>query len=170
MKRFLCSTALSALLSTSALAQSANVSSAPPNYSAGGTQAQSMTTTGGLRISQTASGSPGDGIVPVVSQGVSTLLGKAAPGNLYTAYVTATADTWLMVFNSTTAPTNGTVTAGTASGDYQDCIKVPSGTSASVGGLPIPESFSVGIYYALSSTACPTLTLATTGTIHGMQK
>lgn len=106
-------------------------------------------------------------IVPCVSNAASTLQCKASPGNFYTAYVTATANSWLYVFNTTTTPVNGAVTAGTASGNYQDCIAITSGTSGSVGGLLIPERFSVGIYFALSSTACGTLTLATTGAMHG---
>lgn len=119
---------------------------------------------------QAPTAAAGNAIVSVVSQGASTLLGKNAAGNLYTVYATSTADSWLMVFNSTSAPTNGSTTAGTASGNMQDCVKVPSGTSVSIGGLPIPERFSAGIYYALSSTACASLTLATTGIIHGMQQ
>ena len=108
------------------------------------------------------------GITPCVAQGVSTLqCGSASAKNLYTLYFTATADSWLMVFNTTTTPTNGATTAGTASGNMQDCVKVPSGTSVSIGGLPIPERFTVGAYVAISSTACATLTLATTGMIHG---
>lgn len=108
-------------------------------------------------------------IVPCVSNAASTLGCKTSgAGNLYTVYLTATADSWLYVFNSTTAPTNGAVTAGIASGNYQDCIKVASGTTGSVGGLPIPERFAAGVYIAISSTACGTLTLATTGNLHGM--
>lgn len=125
-------------------------------------------TTNGVVVNPTSVA--GAAIVPVVAQGVSTLLGKASAGNLYTVYATATADSWLMVFNSTSAPTNGSTTAGTASGNLQDCVKVPSGTTTSIGGLPMPERFSVGIYYAISSTACATLTLATTAFIKGMQQ
>lgn len=121
----------------------------------------------GMPVSEIPASSAANAISPVVSQGVSTLLGKASAGNLYTTYLTATADSWLMVFNSTSAPTNGATTAGTTSGNLQDCIKVPSGTTASIGGLSIPERFGTGIYFAISSTACATLTLATTGLIHG---
>lgn len=107
-------------------------------------------------------------ITPVASNAASTLLGKASAGNLYTAYLTASADSWLYVFNSTTAPVNGAVTAGAASGNYQDCIKVATGTTASIGVISIPERFSSGIYLAISSTACGTLTLATTGFLHAL--
>lgn len=106
-------------------------------------------------------------ITPVVSNAASTLLGKNAPGNMYDSYLSATADSWFYAFNSTTAPTNGAVTAGTASGNYFECIKVPTGGTGSIGYPDIPERASVGIYFAISSTACGTLTLATTGFIHG---
>lgn len=131
----------------------------------GSTQASTSNT---FPVSEAPTAAAGNAIVPVVSQGASTLLGKASAGNLYTVYATATADSWLMVFNSTSAPTNGATTAGTASGNLQDCVKVPSGTTTSIGGLSMPERFSAGLYFALSSTACATLTLATTGIIHGM--
>lgn len=120
--------------------------------------------------SPTPSGTAANGITPVASNAASTLLGKSSPGNLYDVYLTATADSWLYVFNSTSAPSNGAVTAGTSSGNYSECIKVSSGTTGSIAYQEIPEVYSVGIYFAISSTACGTLTLATTGFIHGRTK
>jgi hypothetical protein len=71
----------------------------------------------------------------------------------------------LFIFNTTSAPTNGSTTSGTASGNLVDCIG--PGTNIGISYAPgPPEVFSAGIYAALSSTACGTLTL-TTGTIHG---
>lgn len=108
-------------------------------------------------------------ITPCVSQGASTLqCGTAAAKNAYVFYLTATADSWLMIFNTTTTPANGATTAGVASGNMEDCVKVPSGTTVSIGGLPIPKRYSVGAYMAISSTACATLTLATTGLLSGL--
>lgn len=108
------------------------------------------------------------GIVPLVAgSAASSGVLKASPGNFYSAYATVTAASWLMIFNSITAPSNGSTTAGTASGNLQDCLSIPSG-SASINYAPgPPEVFSVGITAVISSTACGTLTLATTGYIHG---
>lgn len=106
-----------------------------------------------------------------VGQTVSTLqCGSAASHNLYALYATTTADSWIMVFNTTTTPTNGATTAGTASGNLQECVKVPSGTSGGLGELVLPENFTVGVYIAVSSTSCATLTLATTAYLHGLVK
>lgn len=123
----------------------------------------------GLATAIAPTSAVGGAIAPVVSNAASTLLGKASAGNLYSVYLTTTADSWLFVYNSTTVPTNGSPTYGTASGNVQDCIKVPTGTTGSINYAPGPmERFSVGIYFAISSTACTTLTLATTGNLHGM--
>lgn len=100
----------------------------------------------------------------VATQSASSLVVKAAPGNLYDAYATNNTGStvFVYVFNRVTAPSNGSVTAGTASGNYQDCIAVPTGQTISVivAGSP-PEPFSVGVVLAASSTSCGTLTLAT---------
>lgn len=132
----------------------------------GSTQAS---TTNPLPTESVPSNAASVAITPCVAQGVSTLqCGTAAAKNRYVITVTSTADTWLEVFNTTTTPTNGATTAGVASGNMEECVKVPSGTSVSVGGLPIPTRYTVGTYIALSSTACATLTLATTGMIFGL--
>lgn len=112
---------------------------------------------------------------PGAIAGVSTLT-VAGTKNLYTAYLTNT-DTvahYLWVVNSTTAPVNGTFTAGIATGNVQDCIAVATGTSGSIGGLPIPEPFSAQPYLANSTTGCGaasnTLTLSTVGFMHLLAK
>ncbi len=116
------------------------------------------------------SASPGLGITPVVGgSAASSQVLKATPGNLYSVYAECSAACWLMVFNSATAPSNGSTTAGTASGNMTDCIAIPSGSNGSINYAPgPPEVFSVGITAVISSTTCATLTLATTGFIHGM--
>lgn len=88
---------------------------------------------------------------------------KTSGGSLLDGYVTPSSTAgWLFVFNSTTAPADGAVTAGSASGDYQDCVYVAANNSQgiSVAGTP-PEPFSVGVTLVFSSTGCATLTKAT---------
>lgn len=100
-------------------------------------------------------------IAPVVGASP-TLQIKPSGGVLLDGYVTVASAGYWYVFNSATAPVNGSVTAGLASGDYQDCIYIanPGSYSLSVVGLPA-EPFNAGIYMAWSSTGCGTLTLAT---------
>jgi len=110
------------------------------------------------------------GITPVVGgSAASSLVLKNAAGNLYSVYAECSAACWLMVFNSTSAPSNGSTTAGVASGNMVECIPISAGGFGSVNyaGGP-PAVYSVGITAAISSTTCATLTLATTGFIHGM--
>lgn len=108
-------------------------------------------------------------IAPVVSGSASSgVILKASAGNLYSVSATCSAACWLMVFNSATVPSNGSTTAGIASGNLQECIGIASGATgiiSTIGGPP--ESFTTGISAAISSTACATLTLATTGFIRG---
>lgn len=115
------------------------------------------------------SASSGMGIAPQVGgSAASSQVLKATAGNLYSVYATVTAASWLMVFNSTSAPSNGATTAGTASGNLQECLAIPSGNTGSINYAPgPPEVFSVGITAVISSTSCGTLTLATVGYIHG---
>ena len=109
-------------------------------------------------------------VPPVVAGSVSSsVVLKAAPGGLVSAYAECSAACWLMIFNATAAPTNGSTTAGTASGNLQDCVAIPVGSNGSVNYAGGPyEQFTVGIVAVISSTTCATLTLATTGFIHGM--
>ena len=100
-------------------------------------------------VTQSAAITPGVG-----GSGVSNLVLKGAPGNLYNAYVT-TGNTagWLMIFNATSAPADGSTTAGTAAGNMQDCIPVASNSTASISFSPGPaEAFSTGITLVFSST------------------
>ena len=112
------------------------------------------------------------GITPVVcGSAASSCVLKASAGNLYSAYAECTAACWLMIFNSTTAPSNGSTTAGIASGNLVECIDVSAGSSRSLSfaGMP-PEPYSVGITAAISSTACASLTLSTVGFVKGSIK
>lgn len=117
-----------------------------------------------------ASAAANVGITPVVGgSAVSSLVLKAGAGNLYGVYAECSAACWLMVFNAVAAPSNGATTAGVASGNLVECIAIASGANGSISyGSGPPEVFSVGITAAISSTTCATLTLATTGFIHGL--
>jgi len=90
---------------------------------------------------------------------------KNTKGAFLDGYVTTSGVGYLFVFNTTSAsvPANGSVTAGIAATNYQDCIYIPAaGTyGLSAFGLQL-EQFSTGIYMAWSTTGCGTLTLATT--------
>jgi hypothetical protein len=116
-------------------------------------------------------GSAAGAIAPTANSGVSSAVLKASAGNLYDIYLTndTVKDLWLLVFNATSLPGNGATTTGTASGNLQDCVKVPAGTTGTISYDPfVPESFSVGIVAAASSTKCTTLTADTTALmIHG---
>lgn len=120
----------------------------------------------GIPISATSA----TGVAPIVGgSAASSQVLKSTPGNLYSAYATCTAACWLMVFNATAAPSNGATTAGTGSGNLQDCIPIASGGLGTLNYAPgPPEAFSVGITATISSTACATLTLSTVGFIHGV--
>ncbi len=108
------------------------------------------------------------GITPALANNVSNIVAKASPGNLYGFYVTnPTGAGYLYVFNSTTLPSNGAVTAGVASGNYEECIGPVSagGSSYALSYFPgPPEIYTVGITVAYSSTACGTFTAASVGT------
>lgn len=110
----------------------------------------------------------GGALVQTPCGGASSCVLKASAGLLYDAYVSNATAGWLYAFNSTTAPVNGAVTAGKASGNYQECIPVQANGSAGliVGDAP-PVVFSVGVTLVFSSTACGTLTLATAGFLTG---
>lgn len=110
------------------------------------------------------------GVSPGAANSANNLVLKASAGNLYDVYLSATADSWLYVFNAVSAPSDGAVTAGASSGNYSECIKVPAGGTGSVAYASFPEVYSVGITAVISSTACGTLTKATTGFLHGRAK
>ncbi len=110
-------------------------------------------------------------ITPAVAgSSASSVVILAKPGNLIGAYFTAGATQgWGMIFNSATVPSNGSTTAGTASGDLEECIYVPADTTQSINfqGLPV-EAYSAGISAVFSSTGCGTLTLSATAFVHGI--
>lgn len=108
-------------------------------------------------------------IPPVVcGSAVSSCVLKNASGFLYGVYANCTAACWLMVFNATSAPSNGATTAGIAAGNMVECIPIGAGSVGGVNyGSGPPSAYSTGITATISSTACSTLTLSTVGFIHG---
>jgi hypothetical protein len=110
------------------------------------------------------------GITPVVGgSAISSLVLKASTGNLYGIYAECSSACWLMVFNSTTVPSNGSTTAGVASGNLVECIPILANSSGSITYAPGPPAiYSVGMTAAISSTTCATLTLSAVGFIHGL--
>lgn len=130
-------------------------------FQAGGALGAGSNTIGATYRAPTSSSS--FAIAPVVAASATNVVGKASAGNLYEALVNVGSTAgYVFKFNATSVPANGAVTAGAASGDYQDCVYVPAyGTySWSAGGDP-PESFSAGITIAFSSTGPGTFTAAT---------
>lgn len=112
----------------------------------------------------------GNGNIPPVVCGsaVSSCVLKNASGYFYGAYATCTSACWLMVFNATSAPSNGATTAGIAASNMVECIPIGAGSIGGVNyGSGPPAIYSTGITATISSTACSTLTLSTVGFIHG---
>lgn len=123
------------------------------------------------QVSAVVSDLNGNSTIPPVVCGsaVSSCVLKASGGYLYGVYAECSAACWLMVFNKTSAPSNGSTTAGIAANGMQECIAIPAAGVGSINYLPGPPSvFSTGITAVISSTTCATLTLATTGFIHGV--
>lgn len=114
-------------------------------------------------------------VLPVIcGAGSSTCaLKSTGGGQLFSVYVGCTSQCWLMTFDTNVAPTSGSTTAGTAIGDMLDCIgPFPTGP-ASFSYAPgpaewFPGGVGAGIYVAVSSTSCPTLTLSSAAVIHGI--
>lgn len=98
---------------------------------------------------------------------VSSCVLKASAGNFFGAYAECTSACWLMVFNATSAPSNGSTTAGIGSGNLVECLDISANGSKSITYPTFPRAFSVGITAVISSTACGTLTLSTVGFISG---
>ena len=107
----------------------------------------------------------------VCGSAVSSCVAKASPGQFLGVYAECSVACWVMVFNRTTAPTNGSTTAGTASGNMSDCFEIATNdTSKSLFYTPYPVWYSVGITVAISSATCTTLTLATVGFVSVVYK
>ena len=98
--------------------------------------------------------------LPVLSTSVvaSSLVLKASAGNLYSLQASATAAGFIMVFNATTAPADGTVSPAI-------CYPVAANGAVTLS-FP-PAYFSTGITAVYSSTGCFTKTASATAFISG---
>lgn len=102
----------------------------------------------------------GSAITPVVSSAVeSGHVLKASAGNLYRLRVTSTVAGYVLIFNSTTVPSNGAVTP-------QSCTQAGVGTTE-IDHATIPDRYTTGISVAYSTTGCFTNTLSVTAMIEG---
>jgi hypothetical protein len=97
------------------------------------------------------------GIVPIVSAvAESSHLIKAAPGALYSLYVTTGATAgYVMTFNADTVPPDGTVTP-------VECVVAPADSTVSISFDGPPDIYSIGIVAVFSSTGCFTKTASPT--------
>jgi len=90
---------------------------------------------------------------------------KAAPGQLYGFQVSADATLsgaawWVMVYDATAAPADGTVTP-------RKCYAQASGVTSASYAFPRPISFGVGIVIGVSTTGCFSKTASTHAFISG---
>jgi hypothetical protein len=110
----------------------------------------------------------GAGIAPVVSSALeSNHVIKASAGNFYSGYVTTGATAgWLLLANSTTAPT-----AGGAAIAPLACVLAPANQTTSIAGpVGAPLVFSTGITMVFSTSGCLTNTASTSAFFSGMAK
>jgi hypothetical protein len=150
-------------LPPAASAQSANVT--PCYIVPGQLPCQPTGTLTPLPVAPSSTGAAG--LTPVVGgSAASSQVLKASAGNLYSAYANSTVSGYLMIFNATAAPSNGSTTAGTASGNLVQCVGPSTNPFLSFDPGP-PEAYSVGITAVFSSTSCATLTLSATAFFHG---
>lgn len=89
------------------------------------------------------------GIVPVVSaMAEASQLIKAAPGNLYSLYVTTGASAgYVMTFNADVVPADGAVTP-------VECVAAPADSTISISFDGPPDIYSIGIVAVFSTTGC----------------
>lgn len=95
----------------------------------------------------------------------SNLVAKNSAGNLYSFNVSADstlsgAAWWIMIFNSTTLPGDGTVTPA-------KCYAMSSGTTSYSAAFPTPVAFTTGIVIGVSTTGCFTKTASVHSFISG---
>lgn len=119
---------------------------------------------GALSIAASPSASASASITPVVtSAAAANLVVKASAGNLYQIELTSGAAAgYLLVFNSATAPADGTVTP-----IY--CKSVAATSSIELNFSP-PAAFATGITASFSTTGCFTKTASATAFISALAK
>jgi len=129
-------------------------------------QGSDGTGAGVAAVSETPNSAAGAAIVPATALGATSLVGKAAPGNLYGATVTASAAQtgtgYFIVANLAAAPATGT-TLTAAQVLY--CVAVNPGATASMGGTGVPDRGTVGLT-GLYSTSCGAFNPVATAPLH----
>lgn len=131
---------VNAVVSLSCDANGANCAPAP-----GGASAPSASALSGVAPAAT----------PVAA---ASLVAKASPGNLYGYNVTSAASAgYVMIFNSTTVPADGTVTPAM-------CLPLAANTGADMS-YTTPEYYSAGVTFVFSTTGCFTKTASATAFI-----
>jgi len=111
-------------------------------------------------VTQVPSAATAAGTAPIVTAALAAnLVVKASAGNLYSFDVAADstlsgAAWWLMVYNATSAPVDGSVTPS-------KCFALASGTTGIHLEFPTPVKFSTGIVLGVSTTGCFTKTAST---------
>lgn len=121
-------------------------------------------TISGLIIAPTASASAA--IAPISSSvAESSHVLKASAGNLYGLHVsTAAASGYVMVFDATSAPGDGTVAPAM-------CMAIPVNSTLGISpGSNVPIAFATGITVVFSTTGCFTKTASATAFISGYVK
>lgn len=165
MKKLLAVVAVATLLTPSlAHAQNAAATSVPPAYQAG-VQPLSMDLSGNLRAVHIPSALASAGLTQVTNAtAASGLVIKNAPGNLYSVYAISTVAGYLMIFNASSTPVDGTVAPA-------ECIPVAANGTAGVSYNATGEFFSIGIIAAFSSAVtCFTKTTSATAFIHATRQ
>lgn len=95
----------------------------------------------------------------VTSAAAGTLVAKASAGNLYDWQVTTGGTAgYVLIFNATSAPADGTVTPA-------QCVAVAANSTVGASMTAMPERFSTGISLVFSSTGCFTKTASATAFI-----
>lgn len=136
---------------------------------------------GAVTLPTTPTIAAGNGVVPAPSSealaGLSTVacsalcanqIIKGSAGNIYSFNVSADATLsgaawWIMIYNATTAPGDGTVTPA-------KCYAMPSGTTSYSAAFPVPVALGTGITIGVSTTGCFTKTASTYAFISGDYK
>jgi hypothetical protein len=133
---------------------------------------------GAVTLPTTPTIAAGNGVVPAPSSealaGLSTVacsslcanqIIKGSAGNLYSFNISADstlsgAAWWIMIYNATSAPTDGGVTPA-------KCYAMPLGTTSYSAAFPVPVAFATGITIGASTTGCFTKTASTHAFISG---
>ena len=136
-----------------------------PTYTNGQYGTLQMTPSGALTVAIAPTSVATSAIIPSISasSGATSLVAKASAGNYYDAYCQSTAAGRCIVYNATSVPGGGALTANLV----LECAVVPAGGTGSIQYNGMPRNASVGIVVLMSSSAdCNTYTASSTAYIH----